>query len=288
MRTFINPLTLSLFTVFLLLQLCASSQSIPLPNAFAHNDYSHKHPLFDALQNGYTNIEADIFLHRGNLVVAHINPYFKAHRKLEGLYLKPLFDHITENKGELYAGYNKPITLMIDIKTDANTTYAALKPLLEKYKAILTSYENGKVTPGKVTVVLSGHKPYAMIQNEEQRFAFIDEDLRKTARDTSYANVFEMASCKYSKLLKWKGSGTISDNEQQKLCSYVAMAHKSGEKVRLWASPDNKAVWHELLKCGVDYINTDKLVALKDFLIGNRSSDSNPASIMPEGRKLEN
>jgi len=269
MRTKINPLKFSLFTVLLLLQLHASSQLIPLPNAFAHNDYSHKHPLFDAMQNGYTNIEADIFLHRGNLVVAHIDPYFKAHRKLEALYLKPLLDHINQNNGEMYTGYDKPITLMIDIKTEANSTYAALEPLLEKYKSILTSYENGKVTPGKVTVVLSGHKPYSMIQGEEKRFAFIDEDLRKTARDTSYANVFEMASCKYSKLLKWKGSGTISDNEQRKLCSFVAMAHKCGEKVRLWASPDNKTVWHELLKCGVDYINTDKLVALKNYLIAN-------------------
>jgi hypothetical protein len=240
------------------------------------------------MQNGYTNIEADVFLHRGNLVVAHVNPYFKAHRKLEGLYLKPLLDHISENKGELYTGYGKPITLMIDIKTDANTTYAALEPLLEKYKSILTSYENGKVTPGKVTIVLSGHKPYAMIQAEKKRFAFIDKDLRKTARDTSYANVFEMASCKYSNLISWTGSGTFSSYEQYRLKNYVAMAHKNGEKVRLWASPDNKTVWHELLKCGVDYINTDKLAALKNFLINNHSPDSNPAAIFPEGKKSEN
>ena len=39
------------------------AQSVPLPNAFAHNDYSHKRPLHEAMENGYTNMEADVFLH---------------------------------------------------------------------------------------------------------------------------------------------------------------------------------------------------------------------------------
>jgi len=255
--------------IFVLLtcsRLSADSQSLPLPNAFAHNDYQHKHPLFDALENGYTNIEADIFFEGEDLIVAHINPFFRTSRTLEKLYFKPLAERIALNNGQVYKGYNEPVILMIDIKTGAKNTYNALKPLLEKYKQILSSYDHGKFIPGAVTVVLSGHKPYKILCAEENRLAFIDEDLRKTARDTGYTNVFEMASCKYSRLLRWKGSGTISDNERQKLCSYVALAHKCGEKVRLWASPDNKTVWHELLKCGVDYINTDKLVVLKNFL----------------------
>jgi len=272
----VNPLKTCLFVLLIAFQLqVARSQSIPLLNGFAHNDYLHKHPLYDALQNGYTSIEADIFLRSNNLVVAHINPYFKGHRQLENLYLKPLLDHIYANGGQVYKGYTSPVTLMIDIKTEANSTYAALKPLLEKYKSILTRYENGKVVPGAVTVVLSGHKPYDMIKGEQTRLAFIDEDLRKAARDTCFTNVFEMASCKYSNLLKWKGTGAISDSEQQKLMAYVAMAHRSGERVRLWASPENKAVWDELLKCGVDLINTDKLVQLKNFLIANEVAAEN-------------
>jgi hypothetical protein len=272
MQMTVSPLKTCLFVMLIIVQLqVARSQSIPLLNGFAHNDYLHKHPLYDALQNGYTNIEADIFLKSNNLVVAHINPFFKGHRHLENMYLKPLLDEINENGGQVYKGYNKPITLMIDIKTEANSTYAALKPLLEKYKEILTRYEDGKVIPGLVTVVLSGHKPYTTIKQETNRLAFIDEDLRIAGRDTtlSVSNVCEMASCKYSNLLRWRGAGTISNSEQQKLCSYVANAHKSGEKVRLWASPDNKAVWDELLKCGVDLINTDKLVQLKEFLIAS-------------------
>lgn len=254
---------------FMFFNYCAFAQSVPLPNAFAHNDYTHKRPLHDALANGYTNVEADVFLRGKNLVVAHINPYFKSHRKLEKLYLEPLLEAVVNNDGRIYPDYNSPITLLIDIKTDANATYKALKLLLEKYRKILTSYNNGVITERAVTVVLSGHKPYDIIKNESDRLVFIDKDLRKVTRDTlaTNTNMYAMASCKYSKLIKWNGFGVLPESQKERLVNYVNMAHSRGERVRLWASPENKTVWNELLKCGVDLINTNQLVALKKFLI---------------------
>lgn len=242
------------------------AQSFPLLNGFAHNDYRHKHPLYDALDNGFTNIEADIFLKDDRLVVAHVFPYFKGKRTLENLYLKPLMERVNNNNGKVYPGYNNPVILMIDIKTNAGDTYTALKPLLEKYRSMLSAYENGRVIPGAVTIVLSGHKPYRSIEREQCRLAFIDEDLRKVSRDSVSVNVFTMASCKYSRLLKWDGTGLISATEKNRLCAFVVLAHRMGEKVRLWASPENKVVWDELLNCGVDLINTDRLPALKNYL----------------------
>lgn len=242
------------------------AQSTPLLNGFAHNDYCHKHPLYDALDNGFTNIEADIFLKDDRLIIAHIFPYFKYKRTLESLYLQPLLERINHNNGRVYANYNNPVILMIDVKTNAEATYNALKPVLEKYRSILSSYENGRITNRAVTIVLSGHKPYHLIENEQSRLAFIDEDLRKVSRDSVLTNVFTMASCKYSKLMKWDGRGNISALEKNRLCQFVAMAHKMGEKVRLWASPEKKAVWDELLTCGVDLINTDRLPTLRNYL----------------------
>lgn len=255
----------ALLLILILARLPCYPQSIPLPNAFAHNDYWHKHPLYDALQNGYTYIEADIFLKRGNLVVAHFFPFFKKNRTLEKLYLQPLLEQVTRN-GQVFNGYSTPITLMIDIKTGANETYRILKPLLEKYRPILSSYDDGQVHYRMVTIVLSGHKPYQMIKGEKYRLAFIDEDLRKIGRDTALTDVYPMASCRYNCLVKWRGKGGMPVQEKQRLCGYVNTAHRMGKKVRLWASPENKIVWQELLDCGVDLINTDELVTLKDFL----------------------
>jgi hypothetical protein len=266
----VKLLKTGIFVLMTLCRLTAHSQSIPLPNAFAHNDYFHKRPLYDALDNGYANVEADIFLQDDKLVVAHIYPFFKdGRRELEDLYFKPLFDRIAKNEGQVYKGYDCPITLMIDIKTDAVRTYRALKPLLEKYRSILTRYEDGKVFIRPVTVVLSGNKPYDMIKAETKRLAFIDANLKEATRDTSYTHVYAMASCKYSNLIRWNGTGEMPRKERSLLKAYVETAHKYGKKVRLWASPDNKTVWQELLNCGVDLINTDKLSLLKDFLLAN-------------------
>src|SRR4051794_1854607 len=72
------------------------SQIAYMPNAFAHNDYWHKHPLKDALSNGYSYVEADIFLKKKRLVVTHILPFLKKRRNLEKLYLKPLNEFIEQ------------------------------------------------------------------------------------------------------------------------------------------------------------------------------------------------
>jgi len=245
------------------------AQSTPLPNGFAHNDYKHKHPLFDALDNGFTNIEADVFLEHNKLVIGHFRPIFHFGRSLEKLYLRPLYDRVMQNNGYVYASYKHPVILMIDFKTGADDTYRLLEQELQKYSAMLTHYENGKIIDGAVTVVVSGHKPYHLLEGQHDRLAFIDDDLRRVAKDTSTRNVFTMASCKYSHLLRWTGKGPMPFYERQRLCTYVAMAHIMGSKVRLWASPENKIVWDELLKCGVDLINTDRLADLRNYFASN-------------------
>jgi glycerophosphoryl diester phosphodiesterase len=260
-----------LFVLTALQPLLISAQVIPLTNGFAHNDYFNKRPLFDALDNGYTYIEADIFLKDGELIVAHINPFFKGGKTLENLYLKPLAKRIADNNGMVYKSYNTTVTLLIDIKTDAAQTYAVLKKLLNKYSTIFTRFKNGKVTGGPVTIVISGNKPCEAISSETDRLAFIDADLRDATSQPVASHIYTMASCKYTQLLKWKGEGAMPNMERQRLKWFIAEAHKTGKKVRLWASPENKNVWRELLACGVDLINTDELILLRGFLL-----DKNP------------
>jgi len=245
------------------------AQGIPLANAYAHNDYWQKRPLFDALENGYTHIEVDIFYVGSEFIVAHLFPFFRSGKTLENLYLKPIYTHITKNKGRVYANYDQPVILMIDIKMNGNKTYLALKELLAKYKAILTSYENGMLIERQVTIVLSGSKPYEAVSREKNRLVFIDEDLKAIARSNNLSSTCPIASCHYRSLLDWNGTGIMPVSEREKLRSFVNMAHKQGKKVRLWASPEREEVWRELLQCGVDLINTDQLTLLKQFLLAN-------------------
>ncbi len=258
--------SLNLIAVLLFFADFAAAQVIVLPNAHSHNDYLQKHPLTDALNNGFASIEADVFLIKGELRVAHVHPFFRKPKTLETLYLKPLYDSIGLHKGSVYSNSKQEIILLIDIKSNASETYESLKPLLEKYKSVVSNFKNGIITAGAVTIVLTGNKPYDDIKKETMRYAFIDEDLRNMNSEKS-TTVFVMASSKYSNVLKWKGKGNIPAEEKQKLTALVNQAHLQGKKVRLWASPENTVVWEELLNCGVDLINTDKLEEFKKFLI---------------------
>src|SRR2546426_2569122 len=104
----------------------APSPPVPLLHAHAHNDYEHARPLFDALDHGFCSVEADIFLVDGQLLVAHDREKVSPARTLQALYLDPLRERARKNDGRVFP--NGPdVTLLIDVKSDAEETYAALR-----------------------------------------------------------------------------------------------------------------------------------------------------------------
>jgi len=256
----------------------AFSQVIPLPHAYAHNDYWHKRPLFDAMANGFTHMEADVYLRHSRLLVAHSLPWWKKKHTIEGLYLRPFFNQLPHAGGRVQSPLDT-VVLMIDIKSNGNKTYAALRKVLNKYKSILSTFDNGKVTIRNLTLVLTGHRPMRELKSEEQRYVFADADLRKIDPQQTTPEMFTTASCKYSNLITWRGKGQIPELEKERLLDLVDKAHHSGTKVRLWAAPENELVWHFLRNCGVDLINTDKLVALRDFFMKDMENQHLPGPV---------
>ncbi|MBL7882838.1 MAG: phosphatidylinositol-specific phospholipase C/glycerophosphodiester phosphodiesterase family protein [Bacteroidia bacterium] len=252
--------------LFLFLSHNVWAQTIVHSYAHSHNDYKQNKPLFLALENGFTSIEADVFVIHNKIVVSHIYPLFKKKKALEELYLKPLEQIVLSNQGRVYANDTHSVILLIDIKQNAVETYTQLKPLLEKYKAILTSVENGIVVKRAITVVLSGNKPIEILKRDSVRFCFIDQAFMSIKKDEKNEDVFPLASCKYNTILSWKGVGDVSFLEKEQLKQQVKLAHEQGKKVRLWASPENENVWKLLIECGVDLINTNKLNELNLFL----------------------
>src|SRR3954454_19377892 len=92
-----------------------------LTRAHAHNDYEHTHPLFDALDQGFGSVEADVYLVNGDLLVAHNREDVRADRNLKKLYLAPLKKRF-DDKNEILPGL-KTLILLIDIKSEAVATY---------------------------------------------------------------------------------------------------------------------------------------------------------------------
>jgi hypothetical protein len=238
--------------------------AVPLARAHAHNDYEHSRPLLDSLDCGFCSVEADIWLSKGELLVGHAPLQLKPERTLEKLYLDPLRDRAKANGGKVYKD-GPAFYLMIDIKTNAADTYAALAKVLERYSDMLTVTRDGKTEVKAITVVISGNRDVKAITDQKTRYAAIDGrpvDLNGDAP----ASLIPWVSESWKVLFKWDGTGTIPDDERKKLRELVAKAHKQGRKVRFWATPEAEGMWEELLAADVDFLNTDKLKELEKFL----------------------
>jgi hypothetical protein len=249
-----------------------TAQPFFLPHAYAHNDYWHKRPLLDALDNGFTHVEADVYLRHSRLVVSHNPPFFRRRHTLDELYFRPLLQRFIQDSAHQQSPMDT-IVLMIDIKSKSGRTIKALNRLLDKYKPVLSTYEDGKVTIRNLTLVITGHRGLCSPDNNGPKYLFFDADLKKLDHQRDPSDLYLTASCRYSSLISWKGRGQILQFQQHRLKSLIERAHSIGAKVRLWGSPDNTPVWNFLMRCGVDLINTDKLVDLRDYFVNNGIND---------------
>jgi len=200
----------------------------PLIHSHAHNDYEHEHPLFDALDHGFASVEADIHLVDGQLLVAHDLDQVKTNLTLQSLYLDPLRARARKFGGRIYPNGDPTFFLLIDTKSEANATYAALS---------------------KVPVRLAGL------------------DGRLTDLDQPNPNgAFLWMSDVWGKNFKWRGKGPIPADEKARLLDIVAKAHERHMKVRFWNAPQSVSFWRELRSDGVDLLNADDLAGLEKFL----------------------
>jgi len=251
--------------------LCSAAEPFkPLPQAHAHNDYEHARPLFDALDHGFCSVEADIWLMPEGLLIGHDRKDLRPGRTLQSLYLDPLHQRIQANGGRAYRG-GPMFYLLIDVKTDANETYAALDKVLARYADILSVVRDGMEEPQAVTVVLSGNRAIDVVAKQPVRYVGIDGRPENLDANPP-ATLFPWISASWTTLFKWNGEGQMPPAEIQKLHDLAKRAHDQGRKVRFWATAEKEAVWKELLAAGVDYINTDKLDELQKFLTTNATS----------------
>jgi len=254
---------------------CAAEQAKPdeqepLLRAHSHNDYYHKRPLLDALASGFCSVEADVFLKDNMLLVGHSRFELKKERTLETLYLAPLAKRMKINGGSVYKT-RLPFHLMIDFKTDGTATYAALKPLLEKYRFMLTRFTADTTQPGAVTIIISGSRPREAMERDISRLAGYDGRLDDLAKVES-RHFMPWISDSWSSNFEWRGNGDLPVREQAKLANIVKSAHAGGQKIRFWAAPDTPFAWEIFHKAGVDFINTDHLEKLAKFLRARKAN----------------
>jgi hypothetical protein len=248
-----------------LLCLGAADVQSALPRAHAHNDYEHPRPLNDALDKGFASVEADVWLVDGQLLVAHELDGVRPDRTLQSLYLDPLRGRVHDNGGRVFAG-GREFLLWIDIKSEAEATYAALRPVLAGYGDILTRYMADHTDTRAVTVILSGNRARETLARESERFAALDGRLTDLESGAP-ASLVPFISDNWQAHFAWRGDGPVSAEDRHKLADLVARAHGQARRIRFWGMPDSPAGWDVCLSSGVDLINTDQLDGLRAFLL---------------------
>jgi hypothetical protein len=263
-------------TACMLLGSAPAHAQAPLDHAHAHNDYQHARPLLDALDRGFGSVEADVYLVDGALLVAHARDSVRADRTLESSYLAPLRAWIAAHGGCVYAA-RPPLTLLIDVKSHADSTWAALEPLLRRYDDVITSWHGDSITTRPVVAVISGERPLVTLPAQRDRWAGLDGRLDDLAAAHGMpAAIMPLVSDDWEQITRWRGLGAPPDSALRHVALAVARAHAQGRRLRFWNTPDLPVVWRLLLRSGVDLIGADDLDALRAFL-------ADPSGARPRG-----
>lgn len=238
---------------FLLLALrafCSVAQPVTYTaaNLHSHNDYEQPAPFAAAYHAGFGSIEADIFLHNGQLLVAHTDKELSAERTLEKLYLQPL----QAQGSQVHA-----LQMMIDIKTDSVQTLNALVALLEKYPTLIHN------TP--IRWVISGNRPPLDAYNSYPSYILFDGELHKSYPQQVLPRIAMLSGPLFA-FTKWNGKGILVAADKEKLQQLIQKAHQLQKPVRFWGAPDIVNAWYQLMHLGVDYINTDHIEGASSFL----------------------
>lgn len=225
-----------------------------LERAHAHNDYEHKRPLLDALDQGFCSVEADVFLVDGKLLVGHSRKELTPERTFEKLYLVPLSQRAKQYSGWTYPGYYKPFYVLVDIKENGAEVYKVFKNEIQSHPELRS-----------VRYVISGDRPIAAIVADNGRYGL---DGRWSDLDKGYSPaVMPWISEDWSTHFKWSGEGTMPAAEYEKLLGMVKAAHSKGYKLRFWGTPDRESVWEIEWRAGVDWINTDRLADVHAWML---------------------
>lgn len=235
-----------------------------LKSAHSHNDYLRRNPLHDALNAGFWSVEADIFLRKGRLVVAHTRLGALRNRCFEEMYLMPLAAIVKQNNGNVYKNGPKGFELMIDIKSDAKETYDSLHKLLKSYEWMLTVHKDDSVRKGAVSVLISGNRNYTQILSHNPQLASLD-GRRNDLGGTYTADEMPRISMSLRSVTNWRGRGEIPEQDLQQIKALVEKANAGGHQLRFWAATNRRRVWHALLDAGVHIINVDRVNRYQQF-----------------------
>ncbi|KAI3406146.2 AIM6 [Candida oxycetoniae] len=251
-----------------------------------------------------------LYFRNDEIYVGHNQVFLHPINTLFNLYLNPLFQFLqyanpdfefTDGSGNALLGetsatqatkhsifYNDPeqqVYLWFDFKTEPNSTYDALKPLLKPFidSSYLTYYNatDDTLHQGPLVLTITGNLPVEKVQEESVRYVFLDGPLSSfnSSADDDYlqkwsklsriasGGIEELLGDQYNTSLRNK----FDETQKETLKGHFDVAHKYGLGTRVWGDitwPLNLVDSHlaDLFQLGSDLINVDDLQRAKNLL----------------------
>jgi len=231
------------------------AQNYTSSSVFAHNDYEQPIPFYTAynLETGY--IEADVFLQDGRLLVAHSRSEIDTKRTLDSLYLIPLQNCIRHNNGFAYFDHQKSLMLMVDFKTEGNSTMQALVSTLNRYPDLINT--------NNLKVVISGNVPDPASWDKIPSFIHFD-GRPGIAYTPSQLERIQLISTSFP--VRWNGKGVLTTADRERLIELRDEVHSKEKKIRFWGAPDFANAWIQLMNLQIDIIGSDQVSILVPFI----------------------
>ena len=245
---------LSLLLFFLCIQLNAQ---YTVQNAHSHNDFANRVPFWTAYNARFGSIEADIFAVNGELIVAHTKSEAKKGRTLDDLYINPLVLRYEQNRNKPWPDYDGELQLLIDLKTPPVPALELLVAKLQQYPEVF----DRSVNPNAVQVVITGNLPNPVDFGMYPSFIMFDGRLSITYSPEQLDRI-----AMYSATWNMPKNKKLTEADRVKVAEIIRTVHGLDKKMRFWATDDTPEAWKMLMDLGVDFINTDKINELADFL----------------------
>jgi alkaline phosphatase len=237
-------------------------------NAHSHNDYENTIPFRLAYDRHFGSIEADIWAVNGDLFVSHNKQDITPERTLDALYLEPIVKLFRANGGQAWNDSKSTFELLIDLKTSVEPTLSMLAEKLEKYPDVF----DPAINENAVRIVITGNRPDPSGFSKYPDFIYFDGLLNQKYDDKQLKRV-ALFSENLKNIIKWNGEGEISQDERTRLQGVIDSVHSLDRKIRFWNAPDDVNPWNTFIKMKIDYINTDHIIKLSEFL--NNPAKSN-------------
>ncbi len=262
----------------LALTCCGAAAAQPPVLIHSHNDYAQRVPFYLAYAQQVSSIEADVFLHDGQLLVGHDVEDLRADMTFEALYVEPIVTLFARNGGRAFRDSDQTLQLMVELKSETDPTLRAVAALLGRWPEVF----DPEVNPAAVRVAVTGRVPAPEAFDRYPRFLGFDG-----AWDADYTpeqlERIALISTNFRDFSQWNGKGTIIPAEKERLEQVIDRAHEQGKPVRFWNAPEGTTVYYTFYDMGIDYINTDNPEVCaaffadfgnKNFRIGERRAAS--------------